>query len=182
MTRTLALAAVLLMVCTACHQSARQGAGPAAGPRPVLEASGREARGPNKPRQAPARTSPGSAWVGRPIGELIASWGKPVKIRPLPERPGHHDYVFQSQSRRAGFSRPHRLLGPGFHHAFGARFGHWGHDLWDEYEGIQQIDCRAVVGVDAGRKVSRVSLENQISCARCSPFGLAPPEVIDGQI
>jgi hypothetical protein len=38
-----------------------------------------------------------------------------------------------------------------------------------------------VVAVDAGRRVILVSLENQITCLRYSPFGLAPPEVSDGQ-
>jgi hypothetical protein len=143
---------------------------------PFSEESLAVAAGERKPRQGP-EAKINASWQGRHIGQLIASWGKPAKIRPASDEPGYYDYIFESYGRHATGASPYAFNSQVFFCGFNLRNAAWSQDPFDRYDNFYQLECRAVVRVDASRLIRWLRFESNILCLRYSPFGLAPPEI-----
>ena len=186
-------AAFLVAFGAGCQHLSRTFGGPSSPPQPrpdrarlnspsdeqILSSAFQNEAGQSAVSQGPSARA--SAWEGRHIGQLVAAWGKPVSIRPAFDESGRHDYVFESRGRHAAYLPPNSFIGSRSPHSFNARFSPFSPELWDEYDSVNQLDCRAVVRVDKAKRVRRVNLDNNIPCARYSPFIQTPGDITDAQ-
>ena len=116
-----------------------------------------------------------SPWKGRPIGQLVAVWGKPSRITPVEGGSGEHDWLFsRSYQAAAGFP----LIGAGAwrYPFFSHPFGLWG--PWTDYYGYEPVElsCEAEARVGPDGLVASTRHFGGYFCARKSPFAKNPPD------